>query len=94
MKIATLSVGFADGFYPGWMRKQGPVLVNGRRTRFLGCCMDQAFIDVTGIPCEIGDKVIMVGRDGDEQITTWGGSLPSSMAICPRIEVQERTWVL
>ena len=33
--------------------------------------MDQAFIDVTGIPCEIGDKVIMVGRDGDEQITTW-----------------------
>ena len=71
MKIATLSVGFADGFYPGWMRKQGPVLVNGRRTRFLGCCMDQAFIDVTGIPCEIGDKVIMVGRDGDEQITTW-----------------------
>ncbi|MCI9475064.1 MAG: alanine racemase [Emergencia sp.] len=71
MKIATLSVGFADGFYPAWMRKQGPVLVNGRRTRFLGCCMDQAFIDVTGIPCEIGDKVIMVGRDGDEQITTW-----------------------
>ena len=71
MKIATLSVGFADGFDPGWMRKQGPVLVNGRRTRFLGCCMDQAFIDVTGIPCEIGDKVIMVGRDGDEQITTW-----------------------
>ena len=71
MKIATLSVGFADGFYPGWMRKQGPVLVNGRRTRFLGCCMDQAFIDVKGIPCEIGDKVIMVGRDGDEQITTW-----------------------
>ncbi len=71
MTIATLSVGFADGFYPRWMRDQGPVLVNGRRTRFLGCCMDQSFIDVTGIPCEIGDRVIMVGRDGKEQITTW-----------------------
>ena len=71
MTVATVSVGFADGFYPVWMRKQGPVLVNGRRTRFLGCCMDQSFIDVTDIDCCIGDRVIMVGRDGDEQITTW-----------------------
>lgn len=71
MRVATLSVGFADGFYPCWMRKQGPVLVNGHRTRFLGCCMDQSFVDVTGIPCEIGDKVIMIGQDGDEHISTW-----------------------
>ena len=71
MTVATASVGFADGFYPGWMRKQGPVLVGGHKTRFLGCCMDQSFIDVTGIPCNIGDRVIMVGKDGDQQITTW-----------------------
>lgn len=71
MTIATLSVGFADGFYPDWMRKQGPVLVNGHRTRFLGCCMDQSFVDVTGIPCRIGDRAVLVGRDGNEQITTW-----------------------
>ena len=71
MKIAALSVGYADGFYPKWMRGQGPVLVSGHKTRFLGCCMDQSFIDVTGIPCEIGQKVIMIGRDGDQQITTW-----------------------
>lgn len=71
MRIATLSVGFADGFYPKWMRSQGPVLVNGRRTRFLGCCMDQSFIDVTDIPCTLGDRVILIGRDGNEQITTW-----------------------
>lgn len=71
MTVATVSVGFADGFYPVWMRKQGPVLVNSHRTRFLGCCMDQSFIDVTDIDCSIGDRVIMVGRDGDEQITIW-----------------------
>lgn len=71
MKVATLSIGFADGFYPKWMRGQGPVLVSGRKTRFLGCCMDQSFVDVTGIPCEIGQKVILIGRDGDQRITTW-----------------------
>ena len=33
--------------------------------------MDQSFIDVTGIPCEIGQTVTLIGRDGEEQITTW-----------------------
>lgn len=71
MTVATLSVGFADGFYPRWMRSQGPVLISGQKTRFLGCCMDQSFVDVTGIPCQIGQKAVLIGRDGDEQITTW-----------------------
>ncbi|MGF6375851.1 alanine racemase [Clostridiales Family XIII bacterium PM5-7] len=71
MTVATLSIGFADGFYPKWMRGQGPVLINGKRARFLGCCMDQSFVDVTGIPCEIGQKAILIGKDGNEQITTW-----------------------
>lgn len=71
MTIATLSLGFADGFYPKWMRGGGPVLIGGRRTRFLGCCMDQSFADVTGIPCELGQRAILIGRDGEERITTW-----------------------
>lgn len=71
MKVATLSLGFADGFYPMWMKEQGPVLVSGKRAKFIGCCMDQSFIDVTGIPCEIGQSVTLIGKDGDERITTW-----------------------
>lgn len=71
MKVATISLGFADGFYPVWMKGQGPVLVNGKRTRFIGCCMDQSFIDVTDIPCELGQSVTLIGRDGEERITTW-----------------------
>ena len=47
------------------------MLVSGVKTRLLGCCMDQSFADVTGIPCKLGQKVLLVGRDGDEQITTW-----------------------
>ena len=71
MKVATLSIGFADGFYPKWMRGGGPVLISGVKTRFLGCCMDQSFADVTGIPCSLGQKAILIGRDGDQRITTW-----------------------
>lgn len=71
MDIATISIGFGDGFYPKWMRGQGPVLINGTRTHFLGCCMDQSFADVTGLDCKIGDKVILIGKSGDERITTW-----------------------
>ncbi len=71
MKVATLSIGFADGFYPKWMRGGGPVLVSGVKTRFLGCCMDQSFVDVTDIPCRLGQKAILIGRDGGERITTW-----------------------
>ncbi|WP_010255822.1 alanine racemase [Treponema primitia] len=71
MTIATLSIGFTDGIYPPWAKTQGPVLVSGKRTHFLGICMDQSFIDVTGIPCEIGQQVTLIGRDGDERIKTW-----------------------
>lgn len=71
MKVATLSIGFADGFFPKWMRGGGPVLVGGVKTKFLGCCMDQSFVDVTGIDCQIGDRAILIGRDGDQRITTW-----------------------
>lgn len=71
MKVATLSIGFADGFCPEWMKGQGPVLVSGKRTRFIGCCMDQSFIDVTDIPCELGQSVTLIGQDGNERIRTW-----------------------
>lgn len=71
MDIATISIGFGDGFYPKWMRSFGPVLINGQRTNFLGCCMDQSFADVTGLDCKLGDKAILIGKSGDERITTW-----------------------
>lgn len=71
MKVATISIGFADGFDIAWFKGNGPVIVGGVKTEFLGCCMDQAFIDVTGIPCEIGQSVTLIGKDGGEIITTW-----------------------
>jgi alanine racemase len=69
-KIATVSAGYGDG-YPRFLglSKKADFLVNGRRARVIGFCMDQSFIDVTGIPCGINDRVTLLGKDGDERIT-------------------------
>ena len=71
LQLATLSVGFADGIPVDYARGQGPILVHGRRTRFLELCMDQSIIDVTGIPCKVGDEVTLIGQDGDERISVY-----------------------
>lgn len=60
--IALVGVGFADGLFCPMCRHDGPVLVNGVRTHFIDTCMDQCFIDVTGIPCKAGDEVTFFGH--------------------------------
>ena len=69
-KIATISVGYADGYARGLSNK-GEVLVNGVRCPITGrVCMDQTMIDITGVPnAEIGSVVTLIGTDGKEHIT-------------------------
>lgn len=62
-KVATISIGYADGLFRPLAQTGGPVLVNGKRAKYLGLCMDQTFIDVTGVDCKIGDEVTLVGYD-------------------------------
>ena len=68
--IATIPVGYADGYARGLSNK-GSVLIHGRRAPILGrVCMDQFMVDVTDIPdVKNEDEVILIGRDGDECIT-------------------------
>ncbi|GAB3794264.1 alanine racemase [Virgibacillus kimchii] len=48
-KIATIPIGYADGF-SRLLSNRGDVMVNGERSRIVGrVCMDQSMIDVTGI---------------------------------------------
>ncbi len=70
MKIATVPVGYADG-YPRYLSNCGEVLVHGTRCKILGrICMDQFMIDVSHIPdVNIADEVTLIGTDGDETIT-------------------------
>ena len=68
--IATIPVGYADG-YPRSLSNKGCVLIHGRRAPVLGrVCMDQFMVDVTHIPdVKTGDRVILAGRDGEQALT-------------------------
>lgn len=71
MRIATIPVGYADG-YPRTLSNKGSVLIRGKRAPIIGrVCMDQLMVDVTGIGAEILDEVTLLGRDGDEEITVY-----------------------
>jgi len=65
-RIATISVGYADGF----PRKLGlgryRVKIGDHLCETLGSiCMDMCMIDVTGIPCSEGDEVVLFGDNPD-----------------------------
>jgi alanine racemase len=68
-RVATLAAGYADG-YRRSLSLHGPVLVNGREVRVAGVVtMDMTMIDVTGVPCEVGDVATLIGRDGAHVLT-------------------------
>jgi alanine racemase len=68
-RIATLAVGYADG-YPRSLSKAGAVLVRGALAPVAGTVtMDMTMIDVTTVPCEVGDIATLIGRAGDTVLT-------------------------
>ena len=86
-KVATIPVGYGDG-YPRGLSGKGYVLLHGKKAPILGrVCMDQFMVDVTDIEdAKEFDRVILIGRDGGEEITVEGlcalyGGFPYEM-IC------------
>ncbi len=70
MKIATMPVGYADG-YPRALSSKAQVLINGRRCNIIGkICMDQMMCDVTDLEnVNCGDTVTLFGIDGSEKLS-------------------------
>ena len=70
MKVATVPVGYADG-YPRYLSNKGEVIVNGIRCKIIGkICMDQFMIDASNVPdIKVGDEVTLMGVDGNQVIT-------------------------
>ncbi len=68
-QIATLPVGYADGFMR-ILSNKGAVLVRGQRAPIVGrISMDLSTIDVTDVTgVEIGDEVVLIGRQGGEEM--------------------------
>jgi alanine racemase len=68
-RIATLAVGYADG-YRRALSNRGVALLRGQRVPVAGVVtMDMTMLDVSDARCEIGDLVTLIGADGAESIT-------------------------
>ncbi|OGO78486.1 MAG: alanine racemase [Clostridiales bacterium GWB2_37_7] len=65
-KIASLPIGYADG-YTRLLSGKSEALLKGKRVPIVGrICMDQCMIDVTGIEdVKVGDEVVLFGQQGD-----------------------------
>ena len=71
MKVATVPVGYADGFWRSNVGGGTQLLVGGKRVNIVGrVCMDQLMLDVTGIPdAKEGGGVVVIGSDGEETVS-------------------------
>jgi alanine racemase len=95
--IATLPVGYADGYHR-LLSNRGAALVRGKRAPVVGrISMDLTMIDVTDIEKTAqGDEVVLLGRQGEETISAdemagWAETisyeiLTSISARVPRIQ--------
>lgn len=68
--LATVPVGYGDGVPRSLGTAGGEVLVGGRRRPIRGVVtMDQLVVEVTDDPVAVGDEVVLLGRQGDEEVT-------------------------
>lgn len=71
MRIATLTIGYADGLPRNLSNGTGSVLIHGHRAPIVGrICMDQTLVDISDIPETIsaGDIAVLIGISGSLQI--------------------------
>ncbi|WP_300600245.1 bifunctional UDP-N-acetylmuramoyl-tripeptide:D-alanyl-D-alanine ligase/alanine racemase [Niabella sp.] len=77
--IATLRIGYADGYSRRLGNGVGKVWVNGQLAPVIGTvCMDMTMIDITHIPgVKEGDDVIIFGAPVPvQQLAQWIGTIP------------------
>lgn len=68
--VATVTIGYADGVRRRLSEVGGEVLVGGRRRPILGTItMDQLMVDCGDVPVAPGDDVVLIGRQGEDEIT-------------------------
>jgi alanine racemase len=80
--VAIVCAGYGDGLARA-MSNRGQVLIRGQRCPMLGrVTMDQTVVDVTDVPgVASGDEVVLVGRQGDAEISVtefsqWSDTIP------------------
>lgn len=77
-RIATIRIGYADGFSRMLGNGKGHVFINGQLAPVIGnVCMDMTMVDVTGIPdAKEGDAVEIFGSNLPvQQVAAWAGTI-------------------
>ena len=68
-RIVTIPIGYGDGFRR-CLSNRGSVLIRGKRFPIFGTiCMDQFMVDVGDHEVHVGDEVVLIGKQGDEEIS-------------------------
>ena len=80
-RIATVPVGYADGYRRG-LSNRAEALIGGRRVPVAGrVTMDMTMLDVTETTAALGDIVTLLGQDGGDVITV--GELAAKSDVSP-----------
>ena len=77
--IATIRIGYADGFSKRLSNGIGLVFINGRRAPVIGSvCMDMTMINISNIPnVKEGDSVEIFGKNiSVEEVAKWCATIP------------------
>jgi len=80
MRVAVVAVGYADNYSRGLANK-GFMNLAGTRVPILGrVCMQMTAVDVTGLPCQPGDDIFLLGGPGPGTVTAedlagWWGTI-------------------
>lgn len=82
-RVATLAVGYADGYPRSLSGCGAAVLIQGVPCPLLGrVTMDQVMVDVSAcVNVECGEEAVLLGEQGGQQITVeqlarWAGTIP------------------
>jgi alanine racemase len=78
MSLATIAIGYADGYSRAFSNGKGNVLINGKMAPVVGnVCMDMTMVDVTGIEAQEGDEVTVFGPGIPiNQVAQWIETIP------------------
>ncbi|MDD5355391.1 MAG: alanine racemase, partial [Candidatus Omnitrophica bacterium] len=87
-KIATLPVGYADG-YNRLLSNRAQVLINGKRCPVIGrICMDHTMVDASGVDAKLGDEVVLIGKQRNSEI-----SAEEIAHLCSTISYEVVCWI-
>lgn len=96
--IATVPIGYADGYLRS-LSNEGRVLIRGRRYPVVGnVTMDHLMVDCRDETVEVGDDVVLFGRQGDaeirvEEVAAWAGTIGYEIVCAVSERVPRRVTV-